>query len=82
MFDFESISKITKANASAINSANTAFAGSLMTLAHRNYIDMTAAFEELMDLSGKSPMGAAYDSWTKMIKDSAKIFTPAPAKKD
>jgi hypothetical protein len=53
-----------------------------MTLAHRNYVDMTAAFEELMDLSGKSPMGAAYDSWTKMIKDSAKIFTPTPAKKD
>jgi hypothetical protein len=82
MFDYESISKITKANASAINSANTAFAGSLMTLAHRNYVDMTSAFEELMDLSGKSPMSAAYDSWMKMVKDSTKIFTSAPAEKD
>lgn len=68
MFDYESISKLNKANASAINSATTAFAGSMMSLAQRNYTDM-------MDAMENNPMSTAYTGWLKTMQEQTKSFS-------
>lgn len=68
MFDYESISKLNKANVSAINSATTSFASSMMTLAYKNYTDM-------MDAMENNPVSSVCSSWFKLMDEQTKTFT-------